>query len=59
MVVLSRLMGWHRVQIARHYPTDFYAGRVLAQAIVKQLKKSEMFPKEFAEVKAEITAVQK
>jgi len=55
----ARLMGWHRVQIARHYPTDIYAGRVLAQAIVKQLKKSPVFVKEFAEAKAEIAAVQK
>ena len=39
IIAHARLMGWHRVQIARHYPTDIYAGRVLAQAIVKQLKK--------------------
>jgi len=53
----ARLMGWHRVQIARHYPTDIYAGRVLAQAIVKSFKKSEKFEKEFAEAKAEIEAL--
>src|SRR3984957_18229881 len=35
----ARSIGWHRVEIARHYPTDIYAGRVLAQAIVKQMKK--------------------
>ena len=29
-------------EIARHYPTDIYAGRVLAQAIVKQLKKDDL-----------------
>ncbi len=52
----ARLMGWHRVQIARHYPTDIYAGRVLAQAILKQLKKSESFQSEFDEVKAELAA---
>lgn len=54
----ARMMGWHRVQIARHYPTDIYAGRVLAQAIVKQLKKSNSFESDFARVKAEIAAVQ-
>jgi len=54
----AREMGWHRVQIARHYPTDIYAGRVLAQAIVKQMKKNDDFEKELAEVKAEITAAQ-
>ena len=25
----ARTIGWHRVEIARHYPTDIYAGRVL------------------------------
>ena len=34
----ARQIGWHRVQIARHYPTDIYAGRVLAQAIVCEMK---------------------
>jgi acid phosphatase (class A) len=56
LIAHARTMGWHRVQIARHYPTDIYAGRVLAQAIVKQLKQSESFVKAAAEVKAEIEA---
>jgi acid phosphatase (class A) len=55
----ARQMGWHRVQIARHYPTDIYAGRVLAQAVVQQFKKSEAFQKDFEEVKAELAAAQK
>jgi len=55
----ARQMGWHRVQIARHYPTDIYAGRVLAQAIVKQFKKSDEFEKAAAEAKAEIEAARK
>lgn len=50
------LMGWHRVQIARHYPSDIFAGRVLARAIVRELNKSETFKKELAEVKAELAA---
>ncbi len=53
----ARLMGWHRVQIARHYPTDIYAGRVLAQAIVKQLKKDDEFREDLALVTKEIEAV--
>lgn len=52
----AREIGWHRVQIARHHPTDIYAGRVLAQAIVRELKQSKTFKKEFAKVKAEIEA---
>jgi acid phosphatase (class A) len=58
IIAHARLMGWHRVQIARHYPTDIYAGRVLAQAIVRQFKKDDSFEKDFAQVKAEIEAVQ-
>lgn len=50
----ARVMGWHRVQIARHYPTDIYAGRVLAQAIVAELNKNPAFEKRLAEVKIEI-----
>jgi acid phosphatase (class A) len=50
----ARLMGWHRVQIARHYPTDIYAGRVLAQAIVRELKANPDFQKNFARAKNEI-----
>jgi acid phosphatase (class A) len=52
-------MGWHRVQIARHYPTDIYAGRVLAQAIVKQFKKSDDYEAAFNEAKKEIEAARK
>jgi acid phosphatase (class A) len=52
----ARSIGWHRVQIARHYPTDIYAGRVLAQAIVKQMNKNADFQKDFEEAKAEIAA---
>jgi acid phosphatase (class A) len=59
IIAKARSIGWHRVQTARHYPTDIYAGRVLAQAIVKQLKKSDDFKKDFAKAKAEIAATQK
>ena len=55
----ARSIGWHRVQIARHYPSDIHAGRVLAQAIAKQLKECESFKKDLAEVKAEIAAARK
>jgi acid phosphatase (class A) len=59
IIAHARLMGWHRVQIARHYPTDIYAGRVLAQAIVKQMKKDDDYKKELDEVKTEIEAARK
>lgn len=54
----ARTMGWHRVQIARHYPTDIHAGRVLAQAIVRQFKTGKAFKKDLATVQAELAAVQ-
>jgi acid phosphatase (class A) len=59
IIAEARNIGWHRVEIARHYPTDIYAGRVLAQAIVKQLDKNDDFQKDLAEAKAEIAAAQK
>jgi acid phosphatase (class A) len=59
IIAEARTIGWHRVQTARHYPTDIYAGRVLAQAIVKQMEKNDDFIKDIAEVKAEVAAAQK
>ena len=56
IIAEARSIGWHRVQIARHYPTDIYAGRVLAQAIAKQMKQSDAFQKDFAEAKQETDA---
>jgi acid phosphatase (class A) len=55
----ARTIGWHRVQIARHYPTDIHAGRTLAYAIVNELRKNEAFKKEFDAVKSEIEAARK
>jgi len=59
IIAEARSIGWHRVQIARHYPTDIYAGRVLAQAIVRQMKKNHNFQQDFAAAANEITAAQK
>jgi acid phosphatase (class A) len=59
IIAVSRNIGWHRIQIARHYPTDIFAGRVLARAIVNEMKTNPDFQKDFAEAKAEIAAAQK
>ena len=56
IIAEARSIGWHRVEIARHYPTDIYAGRVLAQAIVEQMKESPEFQSDFAAAQAEIAA---
>ena len=58
IVAHARLMGWHRIEIARHYATDIYAGRVLAQAIFREMKANPDFQRDLAEVKAEIAAAQ-
>ena len=55
----ARSIGWHRVEIARHYMTDIYAGRVLAQAIVREMKASPNFQRDFAGAQAEIAAARK
>lgn len=54
ILAVGRDIGWHRVMIARHYPTDIHAGRVFAKAIVRELKLSPQFQKDFAEAKEEI-----
>jgi acid phosphatase (class A) len=56
IIAEARNIGWHRVEIARHYPTDIYAGRVLAQAIVREMKNDPDFQKDFAAAQAEIAA---
>jgi acid phosphatase (class A) len=58
IIAHARQMGWHRVQIARHYPTDIFAGRTLALAIVRELKKSPDFQRDFEAAKAELAAAQ-
>jgi acid phosphatase (class A) len=50
----GREIGWRRVVTGKHFPTDIYAGRVLGQAIVRQLHANPEFEHDFAAVKAEI-----
>jgi acid phosphatase (class A) len=55
IIATARGIGWRRVEIARHYPTDIYAGRVLARAIVGEMNASPEFQKEIAAVEKEIS----
>jgi acid phosphatase (class A) len=59
IMATARTLGWHRVQMALHYPTDIVAGRVLAQAIVRKLKEDPAFQHDFAEVTAELKAAER
>ncbi|HLX94408.1 MAG TPA: phosphatase PAP2 family protein [Verrucomicrobiae bacterium] len=54
IIAEARNIGWHRVEIARHYPTDIYAGRVLAQAIVREMNKNSQFEQDLAAARAEV-----
>ena len=54
ILAIGRNIGWDRVLIGKHFPTDIYAGRVLARAIVRELKADPAFQHDFAEAKAEV-----
>ena len=56
ILAIGRDLGWHRVWIARHYPTDIHAGRVFAKAIVREMEADADFQRDLAEVKSEIAA---
>jgi acid phosphatase (class A) len=58
IIAQARGIGWRRVESGRHYATDIYAGRVLAQAIVREMKRNATFQKDFAGVKSELAGLQ-
>jgi acid phosphatase (class A) len=53
----GRQVGWDRVVMGRHYESDVNAGRVLGQAIVRQLYESPSFGPDLAAAKAEVNAL--
>lgn len=54
LLQFGRTIGWDRVLIGKHFPTDVYAGRVLGQAIFRELMKNEAFRQDLAAAKAEV-----
>ena len=58
ILVVGRNIGWDRVLIGKHFPTDIYAGRVLGQAIFRKLQASPFFQHDLAEAKAEVEAAE-
>src|SRR5258705_735295 len=59
ILLIGRDIGWDRVLIGKHFPTDIYAGRVLGKAIMRELMSSPAFQKDLAEAKAEVEAAQR
>jgi acid phosphatase (class A) len=59
ILAIGRNIGWHRVQLGRHYPTDIYAGRTLAQALVREMQANPAFQSDLAESKAELAAAKR
>lgn len=59
IMAIARNIGWHRVEIARHYPTDIYAGRVFAMDLKRKMKANPQFQRELAEVKRELMQASK
>jgi acid phosphatase (class A) len=58
ILAFGREIGWDRVLIGKHFPTDVQAGRVLGQAIVRELLASPAFQHDLAEARAEVQAWQ-
>jgi len=55
---IGRDIGWDRVLIGKHFLSDVQAGRVLGQAIVRELLLTPAFLHDFGEAKAEIQSAQ-
>jgi acid phosphatase (class A) len=51
---IGRNIGWDRVLIGKHFPTDIYAGRVLGYAIVREMHSSTLFQHDLEQAMAEI-----
>jgi acid phosphatase (class A) len=54
ILAIGRDIGWDRVLIGKHFPTDIYAGRVLGYAIVRELNASNTFQHDLEQAMAEI-----
>lgn len=50
----GRQLGWDRTFLGKHYPTDINAGRVLGQAIFRELMKNRKFRRDLAAAKTEV-----
>jgi acid phosphatase (class A) len=55
----GRLIGWHRIMIGAHFPIDVYAGRVLGQAIMRELKSNPTFRADLEKAEHEVAEFEK
>jgi acid phosphatase (class A) len=55
---IGREIGWDRVILGMHFLTDVRAGRVLGQAIVREMLENPAFQSDLAAAKAEAQAAQ-
>jgi acid phosphatase (class A) len=56
ILALGRRIGWDRVLTGYHFLTDVRAGRVLGQAIVREMMANPAFEHDLAQAKTEIAA---
>ena len=57
LLAKGRESGWLRVQGGVHYPTDIQAGRVLGQALARELLAGKKFQRDLAAARAELGAL--
>ncbi len=56
LLAIGRTIGWDRVLIGKHFPTDVYAGRVLGRAVFRELMASAQFRQDLAAARTEAQA---
>ena len=56
ILAMGRQIGWDRVLIGKHYPSDVFAGRVMGKAILRVMLTDPAFQHDLAAAKAEIAA---
>jgi acid phosphatase (class A) len=54
LLTFGRQIGWDRVLIGKHFPTDVQAGRVLGQAIMREMMANPAFQHDLAAAKEEV-----
>lgn len=58
ILAIGQQIGWDRVLIGKHFPTDIYAGRVLGYAIVRELHASTSFQHDLEQAMAEVRDIE-